>query len=145
MGAWIGPLIVFVSVTLYASLGPQLKRVSQAGIPPFAMIAVSMFALFAAALILSIIFERSGTNLKSVMTNKNLFFALITVGLINTLGFYLTIQGYKYMPIWQQNMFELLKPILAGIFAYFILGELITMKLFMGLVIMGIGLYIAVR
>lgn len=145
MSAWMGPLIVFLSVTLYASLGPQLKRVSQAGIPPFAMIAVSMFALFTTALILSIIFERGGTNLKSVMTSKNLFFALITVGLINTAGFYLAIQGYKYMPIWQQNMFELLKPILAGVFAYFILGEVITMRLFLGLLIMGIGLYIAIK
>lgn len=141
----MGPLIVFLSVTLYASLGPQLKRVNQTGIPPFAMMAVSMFILFAASLILSIIFERSGTSLKSVISSKNLLFALITVGLINTLGFWLAIQGYKYMPIWQQNMFELLKPILAGIFAYFILGEIITMKLFIGLVIMGLGLFIAVR
>ncbi len=139
----MGPLIVLLSVICYALLPAILKKVNQ-NIPPFTTIAISMFVLFAASFILSLIFEH-GKILKVVTDNRNLFFALIAVGLINTLGFRLAIEGYKFMPLWQQTMFNLLTPVLSGIFAYFILGEAISMKLFFGLAIMAFGLFIAVR
>lgn len=144
MSAWIGPLIVVLAVTFYATLPPLLKKVSQNGIPPFTMMTVSMFTLFLSSFIASFLFEK-GLRLKPVLADKNLFFILVAVGLINTVGFWLAIQGYKYMPLWQQTMFTLLTPVLAGIFAYFVLGEAISLKLFLGLVIMGLGLFIAVR
>lgn len=58
---------------------------------------------------------------------------------------WLIILGFKYLPIWQQSMFSLLTPVFAGIFAYFLLGEPISIKLFIGLAVMGIGLFIAVK
>lgn len=138
----MGPLIVLLSVFCYALLPPILKKVNQ-NIPPFTTIAISMFVLFTSSLILSLTFEQ-GKILKSFAESRNLILALIAVGFINTLGFWLAIQGYKYMPLWQQTLFGLLTPVLAGIFAYFILGEPISMKLFLGLLIMGFGLFIAV-
>lgn len=144
MSAWIGPLIVILAVTFYATLPPLLKKVSQQGIPPFTIMTVSMFFLFLFSLIASFLFNK-GLPLKTLLADKNLFFILVAVGAINTVGFWLVIQGYKYMPLWQQTMFNLLTPVLAGVFAYFVLGETISLKLFLGLVIIGIGLFIAVR
>lgn len=139
----MGILIVLLSVVCYAILPVLVKKANQ-NIPPFTIMTISMFVLFTASLILSLIFE-NGKIWKSFDDSKNLVLILVAMGLINTLGFWLVIQAFKYMPLWQQTMFNLLAPALTGIFAYFILGEAISIKLFLGLLIMGVGLYIAVR
>lgn len=142
MNNWIGSIIIFSSTVLYALMGVLFKKTSLQT-SAFSLMAISMFALFASSLSLSLIFEKDSI-IKSIQ-DKNLFLILISVGLINTVGFWLAIQGYKYMPLWQQTLFSLLIPPLTGIFAYFILGETISMKLLLGLAIMGIGLFVAIK
>ncbi len=139
----IGLIIISVSTVIYSLLPVLFKKVNQ-NIPPFTVMAVSMFALFIAALILSLLFEKS-INWKFINDNRNLFLVLITTGLINAAGFWLAIQAFKYMPLWQQTLFGLFIPILTGIFAYLILGETLNPKLFVGLLIMALGLVIAIR
>lgn len=139
----MGYVIVLISTLIYAFMVPLFKKGSQLT-QPFTVMAISMFALFSSALMLSLIYEK-GSILKTLEGNRSVFLLLIAVGLINTLGFWFAIQGYKYMPLWQQSMFGLFIPVLTGIFAYFILGETINMKLFLGLIIMGVGLFIAIR
>jgi len=65
---------------------------------------------------------------------------LMLVGAINFGAFWLGILSFKYMPLWQQSLFGLLSPILIGVFAFFILGEQLSSKLFLSLAIMGVGL-----
>ncbi len=138
-----GPAIMVLSTIGYAMLWPLLKKASQS-MPPFTVMTVSVFVLFILSLIFSLTVE-GVINLKYLNANKNIVLMLIGVGLINTLSFWLFIHAFKYMPIWQQSMFSLLAPILGGIFAYFILGEAMSIKLFVGLAVMSIGLFIAVR
>lgn len=49
------------------------------------------------------------------------------------------------MPLWQQTLFTLLTPIFASVLAFFILGEQINSKLFIGLAVMAVGLFIAIK
>ena len=139
----MGPLIVLLSVVCY-SLMPVLVKKANQQIPAFTAITISMLILFTSSLVLSLIFE-PGKIIKSVEEHKNLVLVLIGMGLLNTLGFWLAIQGYKFMPLWQQSLFGLFIPIFAGVFAYFILGETLSIRLFLGLLIMGLGLFIAIR
>lgn len=143
MKEWFGIIIISFSTVIYGLLPVLFKKTNQ-HIPPFAVMAVSMFALFLVSLILSLFFEKN-INWKFISDNRNLFLVLITAGLINALGFWLAIQAFKYMPLWQQTLFGLFIPLITGIFAYFILGETLNPKLFAGLIIMGLGLIIAIR
>lgn len=133
--------MILVSVIFYSSLVPLLKKASQK-LPAFTVMTVSMFALFISSLLLAFLFEK-GIHLKP--ETKNSIFILILVGILNAVGFWLAIQAYKYLPVWQQTMFSLLTPVLAGIFAYFILGESLSPRIILGLAIIGAGLYIALR
>lgn len=139
----IGVLIISISTVIYGLLPVLFKKANQS-LPPFAVMAISMFALFLVSFILSVLFEKS-FSWKYLSDNKNIFLFLIMAGLINAVGFWLAIQAFKYMPLWQQALFGLLAPVFTGIFAYFILGEALSLKLFVGLAIMGIGLFVAVR
>lgn len=138
-----GPIIMLSATIAYALLSPLLKKANQS-MPPFTVMTISMFALFTVSLILSLTFEKV-INLDYISAHKNTVLMLLGVGLINALSFWLIILAFKYMPIWQLTMFNLLAPVLAGIFAYFILGETMSLKLFLGLAIMSFGLFIAIR
>lgn len=137
-----GSTILITAMMLYGFMYPLLKRANEK-FAPFTVMAISMFTLFIASLVLAIVFE-NGLKIK-VMENKNLILMLLGVGLINTLSFWLSILGFKYMPIWQQTMFNLLTPVFAGIFAFLILKEPLSFKLLLGLLVMSAGLYIAVK
>ena len=138
----MGVAIMIGSVTLYAAIYPLLKKTNEQ-LPPFTVMAISMFVLFMISFLGSIIFE-NGFNIKISLIKSNLTF-LVLAGTINFVAFWLAILGFRYFAVWQQNMFLLLSPIISGIFAYMILGEGISIKLFIGLLIMGAGLFIAVR
>jgi len=142
MNKFTGVGVLLISTLIYALLTPLLKK-ANLKIPPFTVMAISMFFLFISSLILSLIFEK-GLNFK-LASYKNEVMLLILVGLLNTLGFWLAILAFKYMPVWQQTMFTLLVPPLAAIFAFFLLREAVNPKLLAGLIIMSIGLYVAVR
>lgn len=137
-----GAFIMTISTAFYALLYPLLKKANQQ-VPPFTVMAISMFVLFMLSLLASILFEGS-LHMKSSIFKTNISF-LVIAAVVNFIAFWLYILGYKYFPVWQQSMFTLLTPIFAGIFAYLILGEKITFNLFVGLLIMGVGLFIAVK
>lgn len=142
MEKMLGILIILSSTIIYASLTPLLKKANQS-LPPFTVMTISMFALFLCSLVLSIVFENF-TNLR-FLSDKNTIKVLLLVGILNTIGFYLVVKCFKYLPIWQQTMFSVLTPLFSAIFAYFILAEKFPSdKLFLGLAIMTIGLFIAV-
>jgi drug/metabolite transporter (DMT)-like permease len=140
MNKILGIGIISSSTILYALLSPLLKK-ANVSLPPFTIMAISMFSLFIFSLLMSVFFEHSfSLNLQG---GKNVIILLLIVGLINGVGFWLGIQGYKYMPLGKQSLFALFSPALVAIFAYFILGEKLDPKIFISLIIMGIGLCIS--
>lgn len=137
-----GVIIAISAYLLNASLSPLLKKANK-DVAPFTTMAISMFIVFLLSLILSLWLE-NGWRFK-LTDHRQSVFILILEGVITVAALWLIILGFKYLPIWQQSMFSLLTPVFAGIFAYFLLGEPISIKLFVGLAIMGIGLFIAVK
>lgn len=133
--------MIFSSL-FYAFLVPLLKKAGK-DIPVFTSMAVPMFVLFSCALAASLFFEKDA--LPKLLVQKNSLLILILLGVLNFFGFWLLIIGSKSLLAWQVNMFGILTPMLTGIIAFFILGESLTVNLFIGLAIAGIGLYIAVR
>lgn len=124
------------------SLMPLFKKSSEK-LPAFTVMAISMFVLFLTSLVLSILFENS-LHIKFGSLKIYVLFALLA-GAINVVAFWLEIQGFKFMPVWQQTLISLLLPIFAALFSFLILGEPLSIKLFIGLFIIGIGLYISIR
>ena len=131
-----------VSTLLYAVLTP-LEKKPNAALPPMTIMAISMFVLFLLSFIGSVVFEHLFSMKPSVL--KANLTPLILVGVFNFFAFWLYILGFKYFAVWQQQMFFLLMPIFGGILAYFILGETISIKLFIGLAIIAVGLFIGLR
>lgn len=142
MNKLFGSVISLLSAVGYALLLPLFKKGST-GIPPFTAMAISMFVLFSISLIFSIVFEH-GLQLKMSALRTPITFLLLA-GAINVVAFWLELIGLKHLPVWQFALFTILSPVLSSIFAYFILGEPLTGKLFLGLGIMGVGLYVAMR
>ncbi len=138
----LGYAIVFASTVLYASLGPLMKR-ANAKLPPFTVIAIAMIVLATGAIICSLVFEK-GSRI-AYGAYKQEIILLIIAGLLNLAAFWLGVLGYKYMPLWQQSMFTFFTPLLTGLFAFLILKEPIEAKMFLGLVLMSLGLYVSVR
>ena len=134
--------ILIVSTLLYSTLHPILKKVSK-DIPPFTSMTVTMLVLFLVSFVMSLLFERSA--LMKLPEQRSALLLLVLFGLINAIAFWLLINGYKYMPVWQVTMFGVAIPILSGIMAYFMLGETLSPNLFIGLIIAGIGLFIAIK
>lgn len=137
-----GYAIALLSTSAYAILYPMFKKGSEK-IPPFTSMAISMFFLFVASLLLSIIFEH-GLQFKFLSSKTGVQF-LVLAGLINVIAFWLELVGFKYLAVWQLTLFTLLTPIIAGITAYFLLGEHVHPELFIGLAVMGIGMFIALK
>lgn len=137
-----GVIIAISAYLLNASLSPLLKKANK-DIAPFTTMAISMFVVFLLSLIFSLWLE-NGWRFK-LEDHRQSVPILILEGVITVAVLWLIIVGFKYLPIWQQSMFSLLTPIFAGIFAYFFLGEPMGIKLFIGLAVMGIGLFIAVK
>src|ERR1041385_734381 len=137
-----GAGIILISTALYACL-PVLVKKTNTQLPPFTIMAASMFFLFLFSFLASIFFENS-LHLKQSGLRAN-FSVFILIGLLNFFAYWLFILGFKYFPLWQQQMFGLLTPIISGIAAFFILGETISINLFFGLIIISIGIFVGLR
>jgi len=133
---------MLISTVLYSFLVPLIKKAGRE-VPPFTSMAIAMFVLFFISLIASLLFEKGA--LPKLLTQKTPLTVLILFGAINAVGFWLLIVASKTLPAGQVSMFGVLTPILSGILAFFILGEVLSLNLIMGLIIAGIGLYIAIR
>ena len=140
MKTLIGIGLVLISTLCYALITPLIKKAS-ADFGPFTEIAISMTVLTTIAILMAFITEDM-TNINFIKSQKSIILLLV-VGVVNAIGFYLAIRGFKYMKIWQQQMFGILTPILSGIFAFFILGEKMSLRIFISLALMAAGIAVA--
>ncbi len=139
------PIALFYLIAapaLYGLISAMLKRGAE-GIPPFTAMSISMGALFGCSLLCAVIFER-----EAAWSTRESTFAvtmLLLVGVVNTLALFFAIGAYRYVALWEYQLFALLTPLFAAAFAYLLLGEPISPKLLISLALMASGLYIAVR
>jgi drug/metabolite transporter (DMT)-like permease len=133
-------MIAFLSATGYALIPTLLKKANQQ-IKPFTVMAISMAVLFTISLLMSLFVEKS-YQIKFSECKQSIGI-LILIGVINACAFWLMIKAFPYMPIWQQTLFNLLGVVIASVFAVFILGEAFNPKLFLALLIMSVGLWVA--
>lgn len=135
--------IIFCIATpfFYALNGVLLKKGSSS-IPPFASMSISMLVLLLLSAIMTWTTERNFS--WNYSENRTGFHTLFAVGFVNTVAFWCLLKTYTYVPVWVYQMFTLLTPIFSAILAYYILGEVFGAKMFIGLTIVGLGLFIAI-
>jgi len=133
-----GLVMLTVAMILYGVINPILKK---AGFNPFATIIVQIAFLWI-SIIPFFIFTKSHLN---VISNRANIPLLVIAGVVNAIGYYLVVKSYTYLPIWQINIFWVLAPLSGAVAAYFILGEPLAAKFFVGLTFTLVGLYIAFR
>ena len=133
-------LFLIGAPVLYALNAVLLKR-GVSNIPPFTAMSISMTVLLMLSVVCATCFERP-PNLTSP-DNRGALMVLLLVGIVNTAAFWFFLNAYKYVTVWQYQLFGLLVPIFSAIFAYFIIGEPLSWRLFAGLGFMGLGLFVA--
>lgn len=138
----IGYIVSVLSTIFYSLTYPLQKKVSN-DIPTFMVMTIIMFTASFITFFLSIIFEK-GLSFNFVQ-NRNGILILVLVGIINIFAFWCLLIGYKYLPLWQEIMITMISPIFTAIFSYYILGESLSYKMFIGLFIMCFGLFVAIK
>lgn len=133
-----GYLMMTLSMICYGVLNPIVKK---AGLNPFATIVIQIISL----LLVTLPFFLSTASYDKLLINKSGVFLVIIAGVINAVGFYLLIKSFPLFPIWQINLFYILVPLIGAIAAYFLLNEPLSIKLFVGLFVTMLGLFIAFR
>jgi len=136
------PIILgLLAISLYATL-PALAKKMQMDMPPFALIGLTMFTLSLIAFSASFLVEKSFSfqSLPSSMWLKILLFSSI-----NFIAFALYLAAIQRLPISEYQLTELIGPIVGAIAAYFILGEMVKPQHIWGLLIIGTGLFVALR
>lgn len=133
--------ILLISTSLFALLTPLFKKI-HSDIPAFLIMAITMCILFLCSIFAHIFFEKN-FDFQALHTNQWLL--LISIGIINFFGFWFWLIAMKHLPAIEVEMFVILSPIFVGIFAFFLLKEPIHAKHFLGLFIMAMGLFVALR
>lgn len=134
----IGILLMISSMVLYGVGNPIIKK---AGFNSFTTIIIQIAVLWLSILPFFILTKSYLT----IASNKHNLYLLVLAGLTNAAGYYLLVKSFGYLPIWQINMFWVLVPLFGGIAGYFLLHEPLTVKFFIGLFIVFVGLLIALR
>lgn len=134
-------VIAFISTLCYAALGPIVKKVGYT-IPPFTLMATSSLMIALVGGLIAFSLER-----EQVLSIKNDadWRWLIVFSMINLIGYVLYLVAIKAIAVAQYNMFNLLMPIIGGLFAVYLLKEPFHFRYVIAMIFMGIGLYIAVN
>lgn len=138
----IAYIFLIAAPVLYGLNGVLLKRGSQ-GVPPFTAMTISMAVLLTLSGICSRVFEPDFS--WSFKDNPKALLSLLLVGFVNTAAFWCFLNAYKYVSVWQYQVFSHLTPMFAGVFAFLLLGEPLTWKLFAGTALIFVGLYVALH
>lgn len=135
-------LILFGAMFCFSLTNVLFKRINQE-LPTYATMAAGMAVIFVLSLALSLVTEKSAVaGIKDV---KGVLYIVLIAGVANFFAFLLLLKGMQLTPIWQVQLFYLLTPVLGAFFAYWILGEDFSARLWLGLSLMSVGLYLAVK
>ncbi|MBP6044886.1 MAG: DMT family transporter [Microgenomates group bacterium] len=138
----VGVIIMLLSTVGYSLIYPLLKKGGEK-ISTFSLLAISTGVVCLMSVAMSLLTEKN--SLVRSFSEKNYIWFVLIAGFINFFAFWLGVVAFRYMSVWQQQLFGLLLPVVGAIAAYFLLKEAISPRLFIGLVIMSLGLYVALR
>lgn len=132
-----------LSVALYATLPSIIKHIGE-NIPSFTFIAISSTTLGLVSLLFACVFERGQwPNLSSVQSGAFNWLGLYI--LLNLMGYLCYIHAARNINVVHFELIGVLSPVVAAIVGYFLLRENIRTEQFVGLLIMGFGLYVGTR
>jgi len=129
------------AVLSYALL-PILAKKINLDVPPLTFIAITMALLTGLSAIAAKLFEKEFF-ITSISTVNWLW--LTAFAMINLIAFSLMLSTLTKMPVIEYQIMGVLIPVIGGLFAYFILAETLTARYFIGLIVMSVGLYIALK
>jgi len=135
-------LLACVAIFCYATL-PVIAKKMQADIPSFTFISITMFILMVLSGIAAFFYERESFQISSLTTAN--WGLLVLIGVINFIGFSMFLFAITKIPVVEYQIMLTSMPIISGILAYFILSEGLSVKYFIGLAVIAIGLFIALK
>jgi drug/metabolite transporter (DMT)-like permease len=134
-------IIVFCAASCYAMLGPIAKKVG-ADLPPFSFIAIGSSFMMICGSMVAFTFERE----KVVAEFHNINWGwLILFASMNFIAYVGYLAAITKIPVAQYQMFNVMSPVVGGIFAYFLLKEQFEPRYLLALAFIAIGLFIAIK
>lgn len=137
----LGIPYILSSVFCFASITVLLKKASMSTTTS-TIIMVSSGSLFIISAVVSF-FVLQRTDVTQVFNKKEMILTLVLVGILNYIGLLGSVLSLDYFHVGQQTMFKVLVPFVASVLAYFLLGETLEMKFFIGLTFVSLGLFIS--
>jgi len=134
-------LVGICAIACYALLGPIVRKFALTSFPPFAFIATANIILFLISLSCWALFERHFT---PAQIQPMQWVWLTGFAALNFVGYYLYVRAMGGMPVSHYQLMALATPIFGGLFAWYLLKEPLSLKIFAGFAIMCLGYYIAV-
>jgi drug/metabolite transporter (DMT)-like permease len=131
----MGIVYIIISSILYGLTNPLIKKVG------FSPLATLIFQLGFSWIIGLPFFLASGAYKNLSFNNLGL---LIIASAIATLAYVLGIKSLPLLPLWQVTILSTINPISTALFAHFILGEPLSPKFFLSLILVTSGLLVAV-
>lgn len=132
-------VIALISVIAYSLMGPIGKQATQL-YSPFTMMSLTSFGLLTISTICAFIFERD-----SAFQRLELSYYLIPYIICNFVGYFCFIYCIRFIPVIHYELVYMVCPIIAGIAAYFLLGEAWDNKYLISIALVSIGIYIAIK
>lgn len=134
-------ILAFISVIFYSLMGPIGKKASE-NLLPFTMMCLSSFGVFVLASIGIFLFEKDQVA-KVLISYKEYYNSLVAYIIVNFIGYFTFIIAIRHMPVVQYEIIYMCCPIIAGIGAYFLLGEQWNDRYFLSILFVSLGIYIA--
>jgi len=134
-------IIAFLAVSCYASLAIFNKKVMP-DIPSFSYIALTMMILSFLGFCASLLYEKDFSF--TGISTKN-WILMVSLGVVNFVGFALLLNALAKMPVVEYQIIAVLTPIVGGFLAFLFLSEALTVRYFIGLIFIAIGLYISLK
>ena len=134
-------VVAFVSVSFYALMGPLGKKASQE-LSTFTMMSITSFVLFVGSFICSVVIDKQNwTKFELINVNSSLIAYIVA----NFVGYFTFITALKHIPVMHYEIIYMICPLVAGICAYFLLGEQWDNKYIVSIILVSIGVYIAIK
>ena len=135
-------VIAVLAIFCYAALPVISKKSLIGGVPPFAFIGTTMLMMSALSLAISFIVEKR-IPFADIKPTDWPGLALFTI--VNLAAFALLLTAISKMPVAHYQIMGAVGPAIGVVLAYIFLGETIDPKFFIGLALIGAGLFIALK
>lgn len=134
-------IVTFISVCLYACL-PVIAKKVHADIPPFSFMALTMAILSLCSFVADFFVDRHVEILK---LPSSVWQGILAFGILNFLAFAAYMFAIARIPVAEYQLFYVITPIVTGLLAFAVLAEPFKANYMIGLLFIGVGLFIALR